>query len=215
VPDNIDFFYVGGTRATAEFNQASFVQTPPFAYAAVPFDVEAGRDAVIVAVAYTTTVGSAVTGCTIGGSAATLIATTPEDASRKLDFYLASPSGTSGTISFSHVGSPAFSAMGCWSAYGLKSLTPLDTQSGMGAQSIAAHTRGFVLAGAADQAPAGVAWTVSGLTQDGADQVMTGIGTFHSRIFLRSSSPGATLSYSVISSSTFAPDDRCLAISMR
>lgn len=205
----------GGTRAVAEFNQASFVQTPPFTYAAVPFGTATGRDAVIVAAAYTTTVGSEVTGCTIGGSAATLIATTPEDASRVVDFYLASPSGTSGTISFSHVGSPAFSAMGCWSAYGLKSLTPIDTLSGMGSQNITAHARGFVLAGASDQAPAGVTWTVSGLTQDGADQVMTGIGTFHSRIFLRNLSPGASLSYSVTSSSSFAPDDRCLAISMR
>lgn len=206
---------IGGTRARAVFNQASLDQTNPFSYASVPFDVEAGRDAVIVAVAYTTTVGSAVTGCTIHDSVGTLIATTPEDASRKVDFYIGTPTGTSGTISFSQVGSPAFSAMGCWSAYGLKSLTPIDTQSGMGAQSITAHARGFVLAGASDQSPAGVTWTTSGLTQDGADQVMTGIGTFHSRIFLRNSSPGASLSYSVTSSSSFAPDDRCLAISMR
>lgn len=204
----------GGQKARAVFNEARGDLSPPFSYTAVDFGDDLPGRHIIIGLAYLSQVDSFVTGGTIGGVAATQIADNAVDGER-LEFWRAQPSGTSGTVSFTHSGSPSYGAIGCWSVYGLKSTTLIDSQQGMGSQSITANARGFVLAisGSGELPGEDITWTLGGLTSN-SEIVITNT-LREERLFASNNAPGASLSYSINNNSDFPDANKALAISMR
>jgi hypothetical protein len=208
--------FVGGSRASAVFNgPVAGVLTSPLSFAGVSFGADTPGRHVIIGMAYRAQVDSDVTGGTIGGQAATKIIQHSGTGVEHLEFWRAQPSGTSGTVSFTVSGSPTYAAIGSWAVYGLKSTTLIDSQEGMGSQSITANARGFVLAisGGGESPGDDIVWTLSGLTSN-SEVVITNT-LREERLFASNNAPGASLSYSINNDSDFPGANQALAISLR
>jgi hypothetical protein len=207
---------IGGGKVSLDFTAAPtpFISTgSPMTFPSVPIGA-AGKRHVILALWVS---GNPILSVTIGGVAASLI-----HSGSTLQFWGASvPTGTTANIVVTYSGSAGLISYATWAAYGLKSLTEID--SGTNLSTIAGDTlsskpRGCAFALATDVCPFDESpgtFSMSGMTID-AQPPFTG-GTPRRRMMFASALTTSTsIAYSIspIANST-GTGDQIISISLR